>query len=385
MFNYIQNNENFKCADVELLHVYYIGFLALMISIIIVQLFIVVISTRGTITKTSPRRHMVKFLYIRSILSITEIIWSILGVIWLTKVKWVACTKLVYFSVLANILFCGCAVFFLLIILFIVFDPISHLPADDVDTKRSVLFGYLKKICCCCYCCLYTGNSRRTNYENSYKQISSILEMIFRNGDLTPSDIAAGIILLSSKELDQFNRESKINKKYEKNKIKKLSRAEIESIPKWMNINEAAYYIRYAVATYTWPYYLYMHNIKGFCQLCCACSDGACCCSQCGQLMESESESTMDRNVVITEERAYIQHRHHLRAFKYLSKINEYDLIYANFHNELFLSPFCVLIDHFKKSIVVTIRGTLSMRFNLNHKLILNNSLILFCFNTEMS
>lgn len=80
--------------------------------------------------------------------------------------------------------------------------------------------------------------------------------MIFRNGDLTPSDIAAGIILLSQKELDQFNRESAINKKYEKNRIKKLSKSEIEAIPKWMNVNEAAYYIKYALATYSWPYYL---------------------------------------------------------------------------------------------------------------------------------
>jgi len=37
-------------------------------------------------------------------------------------------------------------------------------------------------------------------------------------------------------------------------------------------------------------------------------------------------------------------------------------LIYANFQNELFLVPFCILIDHYKKTVVITIRGTLSMR-----------------------
>ena len=36
-----------------------------------------------------------------------------------------------------------------------------------------------------------------------------------------------------------------------------------------MNITEAAYHIKYAVATYSWPYYLYMHNVRGFCDLCC--------------------------------------------------------------------------------------------------------------------
>jgi hypothetical protein len=52
----------------------------------------------------------------------------------------------------------------------------------------------------------------------------------------------------------------------------------------------------------------------------------------------------------------------HLKAFKYLSKIDECDLVYACFHNELFFSPFCVCLDHHQKSIVITIRGTLSMR-----------------------
>lgn len=34
-----------------------------------------------------------------------------------------------------------------------------------------------------------------------------MLEMLFRGGDLTPSDVLAGIILLSNKEMDQFKRE----------------------------------------------------------------------------------------------------------------------------------------------------------------------------------
>jgi sn1-specific diacylglycerol lipase len=52
----------------------------------------------------------------------------------------------------------------------------------------------------------------------------------------------------------------------------------------------------------------------------------------------------------------------YFRAFKFLSKINDCDLVYANFQNELFLVPFCIVIDHAKKTIVITIRGTLSLR-----------------------
>ena len=155
-----------------MLKIYYIGFLTLMGVIVFVQFFIVIISSRGTITNTHPRRHMVKFLYARSILAIIEFCWSIIGIVWISKVKYSSCNPLVYFSVLANIVFCGCAVFFIFFVLFIVFDPLSNLRETDVAEKQNILKYYLEKLCCCFYCCLHTGNSRRSNYENSYKQIS---------------------------------------------------------------------------------------------------------------------------------------------------------------------------------------------------------------------
>jgi len=163
-----------------------------MSSIIFVQFWIVIISSRGTIADSRPRRPMVKFLYLRSILVLVELSWSIVGTIWLANVKIKECSLIVYFTVLANLIFCGVAVFFMFMVIFFVFDPLSHLDEKDVQKKRNILNYLLNKICCCCYCCLHTGNSRQANYENSYKQISALLEMIFRNGDLTPTDIAAG-------------------------------------------------------------------------------------------------------------------------------------------------------------------------------------------------
>ena len=169
-----------------------------------------------------------------------------------------------------------------------------------------------------------------------------------------------------------------MRKKYEKNKIKKISKSEIELIPKWMNINEAAYYIRYALATYTWPYYLYMHNVRGFCDLCCSmnansnfcCCCCCCCCNKQGCTKKEESDDMSTVHGVDATSNEY--HHHHLKAFKFLSKINEYDLIHASFKNELFFVPFFVLVDHFKKNIIITIRGTLSMRLYFIFELIDN-------------
>ena len=374
MVYYLEYHVHFKCDDAYMLNIYYIGFLCLMVGVLLVQLGIVITSSRGTITNIRPRRHMTKFLYLRTLLVLIEVIWSIYGSIWLAKISWSSCSKIIYFSVLANILFCFFALAFLIILLFIVFDPISHLPETDVTTKQTVLYDHIKKLLCCCYCCLYTGNSRKPNYENSYKQISSLLEMIFRGGDLTPSDIAAGIILLSNKETDQYNREFCERTRTEK--------PDTENIPKWMNITEASYHIKYAVATYSWPYYIYMHNVRGICDLCCTFNSSNnfscatcvkcqyCCC--CNSLPDASNSSLVNNDFTTPGAEQIISRqpiingdnscRRHLKAFKFLAKIEECDLVYANFQNELFHSPFCILVDHFKKTVVITIRGTLSMR-----------------------
>ena len=39
------------------------------------------------------------------------------------------------------------------------------------------------------------------------------------------------------------------------------------SIPYWMTVHNAAYYMKYAVATYSWPIYVYMNLCCGVCQL----------------------------------------------------------------------------------------------------------------------
>ena len=79
LFYYVQYQADFQCADVALLHVYYLGFLCMMLAIIIIQFWIVLISSRGTITNTSPRHHINQFLYVRSLLVLSEFAWSVIG------------------------------------------------------------------------------------------------------------------------------------------------------------------------------------------------------------------------------------------------------------------------------------------------------------------
>lgn len=356
---YFWFKEEFKCPEVNLLRIYYIGFLACLSGIMLVQFIVVFLSAQGTITRPGLRKHINLFLYMRVLLIFIEIAWSLLGLGWLVRVKFNICSRIVFATVLANIIFCFLIVFILILILFALFDPISDL--DDIELKRSRLFGYIRLLCCCC--CIFVGDRRNENYKSSYKQISSILEMIFRGGDLTPTDITAGLLLLSRKD------DSKRKSIYKNSS----NPAILYSDTNWMNINEASYYVRYATAAYTWSYYLYMNTFKGSCELCCNSKVLCCCC--CGNLcvkrrlpshIEGENHCEL-----------------HTKAFLKLSKISSCDIIYANFSNDLFHSPFFIILDHHKKAVVLIIRGTLSLRDIITDLTAENGSITIDGFENE--
>ena len=334
---YLKNGSILRCKDASLLNVYFIGFLLLMFTIIFTQIMILIISSRGTISNARPRRKINIFLYMRILLLVIETVWNCIGVTWwmYTKTDFNSCPRLVYFSVLANIIFCFIAILTIIIAVILLYDPISHLPQHDITSKRTRLLDYITFLCC--FCCMLRGNSRDKNYKNSYDQIGTILEFIFRGGDLTPSDITAGVLLLSNKERNQFCREKIQTENY---------KPEHHSLrPNWMNINEASYYIKYAIACYSWPYYLYIKPCTGPCLiLCCKNKNGNCC--------------QKPRKLVVQNDNicgCYYD------AFKVLSKTSDCDIIHASFRNELFHAPFFILHDHSKKTVIISIRGTLSI------------------------
>jgi sn1-specific diacylglycerol lipase len=125
-----------------------------------------------------------------------------------------------------------------------------------------------------------------------------------------------------------------------------------------MTVNEAAYFFRYAMGIYSWPYYIYMHQFRGISTLCLSFNEKN------TPAKVSNLDGVVDDGEPI-DSSLYIEgdthNQRNLKAFQFLSKTEKDDIVYANFNNEIFLSPFCIVIDHPKKCVVVTIRGTLSM------------------------
>ncbi len=290
-----------------------------MTVIIIVQLFIVIISAQGTITDTQPRRHITKFLSVRLFLILFEMAWSIVGTVFIAQWRTSRCSYIVFATVLVNLIFSVLSLVIIITILIFLFDPFSHVDTNDVSAKTRIIENYYLKLCC--FCCLNSGIKKSENYANSFQQISRLMSMFFVKSDLTLSDIGAGIMLINNKTLPQLPREFHTHKVCKKTNIDEIAR--------WMNTNEAAHFVRYAVAIYANKKYA----------------------------VKTKLDSTVEA-ISLTSD-AILRER--LSAFKNLAQCKEEDIIYANFTAELFLTPFSVVIDHFKKTVVITIRGTLSM------------------------
>jgi len=72
----------YDCSGGHLLHTYYIGLLATLSVSIFITIFVVYISTRGTIINTTPRRHIIIPIYLKFLIAFPELAWNIMGTYW---------------------------------------------------------------------------------------------------------------------------------------------------------------------------------------------------------------------------------------------------------------------------------------------------------------
>lgn len=130
-------------------------------------------------------------------------------------------------------------------------------------------------------------------------------------------------------------------------------------------IAEGARFARHSLAIYTWLLYFYMHPVTGIPRLMT---------DRIREFFSREKTSSNVQGYDSSEERKVIFTNFddgntigdnwlhvHKNALLAHSGLDESDLIYANFENKYNQMPYCIVVDHKWQSIVVSIRGTLSL------------------------
>ncbi|NWW55307.1 DGLA lipase, partial [Pedionomus torquatus] len=349
------------------------GYLGILLSCMIAEVAIIWLSMRGSILYTEPRDSMQYVLYVRLAILVIEFVYAIVGIVWLTQ-YYASCNDITAKSVtLGTCLEGGMVVCNWVVILSVcitvlcVFDPTGRTFVKLRATKRrqrnlrtynlrhrleegqaSSWTRRLKVFLCC--------TRTKDSQSDAYSEIAYLFAEFFRDLDIVPSDIIAGLVLLRQRQrakrnavLDEANNDILAflsgmpvtrNTKY----------LDLKNAQEMQRYKEVCYYMLFALAAYGWPIYLMRKPTCGLCRLARSCS----CCCLC------PSRPRYAPSVTIEEDNCCGCNAIAIRRHFLDENMTSVDIVYTSCHDAVYETPFYVAVDHDKKKVVISIRGTLS-------------------------
>ncbi|NXW71909.1 DGLA lipase, partial [Hirundo rustica] len=341
------------------------GYLGILLSCMIAELAIIWLSMRGSILYTEPRDSMQYVLYVRLAILVIEFVYAIVGIVWLTQ-YYTSCNDITAKSVtLGTELERGLGA--VCITVLCVFDPTGRTFVKLRATKRrqrnlrtynlrhrleegqaSSWTRRLKVFLCC--------TRTKDSQSDAYSEIAYLFAEFFRDLDIVPSDIIAGLVLLRQRQrakrnavLDEANNDILAflsgmpvtrNTKY----------LDLKNAQEMQRYREVCYYMLFALAAYGWPIYLMRKPTCGLCRLARSCS----CCCLC------PSRPRYAPGVTIEEDNCCGCNAIAIRRHFLDENMTSVDIVYTSCHDAVYETPFYVAVDHDKKKVVISIRGTLS-------------------------
>ncbi|CAG9802490.1 unnamed protein product [Chironomus riparius] len=367
-------DKSIKC--VELLWFYIVIYICLLAVISINELCICIVSMRGSILETSKRSSMQYWLYVRFILMLFDFGAMISAIVWVKEFYW-KCPieepkEIVMTSVVCNLL----VELSVIMTIYCTFDAAGRSWVKMKQYQRSMResesrFNYRRsgsrsrnwrqrkvmrayqdswnQRCRILFCCM--GSSDRS--RNSFTDIARLLSDFFRDLDVVPSDVVAGLVLL--RKFQKLEREAIVRQRrhgiYEY-----LSGVPVTERTQFLALNDSRdyehfqsviHYMYYAIASYGWPMYLMTHSTTGICDLC---PNLKCCNLMC--FRQQDNAKVIEDNCCLCN----------YTALKQMLAEGDVEIIYVTYHVDIGETPFFVAVDYAREKIVVSIRGTLSMK-----------------------
>ncbi|XP_026981528.1 diacylglycerol lipase-beta isoform X2 [Sagmatias obliquidens] len=332
------------CPGGVLLSSYLIVLIILLAVIICTVSAIVCVSMKGTICNPGPRKSMSKLLYVRLALFLPEMVWASLGAAWIED--GVQCDRTVGNGIIATVAVSWIIIASTVVTIVIVFDPLGgkmapYPPAGPhhLDSRESSqLLNGLKtaatsvwetriKFLCCC-----VGKDDRTRV--AFSSTAELFSTYFSDTDLVPSDIAAGLALLHQQQ-------DSIRNNQEPDEVVSHSPGPSQEADLDAELENCHHYMQFAAAAYGWPLYIYRNPFTGLCRI-----GGDCFRSR-----------TTDYDLVGGD-----QLNCHFGSILQTTGLQYRDFIHVSFHDKVYELPFLVALDHRKESVVVAVRGTMSLQ-----------------------
>lgn len=344
-------HDDLSCDDVHNLVILSYTTVAVFIIIISVAFTIVLVSARGTIANPGPRWPIPYLLYLRVLLFISQVMLLIGGTVFaFTDPATSSCVNFDHSIVLLRVIMVsGLVVLMLFICVVIIYiDPChcyrAHVDhhhheysllsdkesGDNADQKYRSLWEKRCNLLCC-----FTG--RDNAHRAAYKELSTMFAQFFVDVNLVPSDVAAGFVLLQRQQL--FEEREQIE-------------GDLCGIERCIDFNnpadrscyqQALHYCRYAVGCYSWPLLCYISPATAPCQL--------------AQHFYPSYQRHQRRQHIVYDNSCFCR----LSGLLEMADINEEQIVYCSFRNDLYCIPFYVAMDYDNEAVVIALRGTLSL------------------------
>ncbi|CAI2349799.1 unnamed protein product [Caenorhabditis sp. 36 PRJEB53466] len=331
----------------------FLGLLVINVITILLAILTALVSARGTIMDSQPRRLVPKLIYIRLPIFLVEIALTILSTIHAFRATngGDSCN----FATIARVTII--LEWFLIFTASIGLIIVFHLTENDVEDSATIAqrsWSRRMRI-------FKIGQDH--SMRAALDEVAILISSFFVDSDLVPSDVLAGLLLAYHSPNNQYP---------------PIQEKEASSRPSWMNLKDAEYFLHHATCVYGWPtYILYNFRIGAIYRLfrklqCCGrmrCAQHSDNVTRARQQkkrdIELEEKSLPDtlvrcrkgQSMVVEDNCCYCN----TAAVILTNEERNMDLQFMSFRNRVYETPFAVIADHDRRSIVITIRGSCSL------------------------
>uniref|UniRef100_A0A672JK53 sn-1-specific diacylglycerol lipase n=1 Tax=Salarias fasciatus TaxID=181472 RepID=A0A672JK53_SALFA len=326
------------------------GYLGILVSCLICESAIMWLSMRGSILYTQPREAVQYVIYIRLAILLVELAYAVVGIAWLVQ-YYQPCSDVTAKNLALGIVACNWLVIFsVCITLMCTFDPTGRTFVKLKATRRrqrnlttytlrhrleegqaSSWSRRLKFFMCC--------TRAQDTQSDAYSEVASLFAEFFRDLDIVPSDIIAGLVLLRQR---QRSKRSSILDQANNDIIAFLSGMPVTRNTRYLDLKNLAemnmykdvcYYMLFALAAYGWPMYLMRKPVCGLCHLASSCPCTSVSGSRLSQSVTVEEDNCCGCNVLAIR-------RHFLDR-----DLKQVHIVYTSCHDAVTFRDFVLHID----------------------------------------
>ena len=351
--------EALTCQHSHLLGSFSFAVIGLLLITIILEVTVTIFSARGTIVRTKPRKPIVHLLHFRVFVFLVELTLlaagTVLAFLPTNRQDYDTCPDLDSAVLVTQIIVAlSWAIIFVMVGFTLIYLDPCHCYSAKVNystVERHVRDGLVDstvvqnhwqvthsvwekrfRVACC-----MAGSD--DTHQHAYREVAEIFSHLFCDVNVVLSDIVAGFILLQKEHLAKEEELRSICFPSQRG----YSCFNFDNPEEVGVFKRSLHYLTFAMAPYSWPLYAYMNPCTGCCRLLCMLQ-----CCPCNRRPHPN---------VVKDNSCFC----YLAGVRELSGLNEMDIMYASFENNLYQTPFLVCLDHEMESVVISIRGTLSM------------------------